>query len=220
MSIDFNQVEFDHSNPEPRCPCVLLLDTSGSMSGEPMRQLNAGLQTFQTALNQDSLAMLRVELAIIGFGPVKVIQDFVTANQFSAPVLSATGDTPMGTAINLALDKLDERKQTYKQNGVSYYRPLIFLITDGGPTDGAAWQAAIKRVKEAEQQKKVAFFAVGVEGADVNTLAQLSSRQPLMLQGMNFREMFVWLSSSLTSVSHSNPTDTVPLQSPAGWGSV
>jgi uncharacterized protein YegL len=122
-AIDFSKVEFDHSNPEPRCPCVLLLDTSGPMGGEPINQLNAGLQAFQQALNQDSLAMLRVEVAIITFDPVNVAQDFITANHFTAPVLSTGGSTSMGTAIALVLDKLHERKQTYKQNEVSYYRP-------------------------------------------------------------------------------------------------
>jgi uncharacterized protein YegL len=220
MSIDFNKVEFDASNPEPRCPCVLLLDTSGSMSGQPIAELNSGLQTFVDALSKDELAMLRVEIAIITFGPVNVAQDFVTANQFTPPALSASGDTPMGTAINLALDKINDRKQTYKQNGISYYRPWIFLITDGGPTDGNVWQTAAQRVKEAETKKKVAFFAVGVEGADMNVLGQITTRQPLKLQGLNFRDMFVWLSSSLSSVSRSKPDQDVPLQSPIGWGNV
>ena len=124
----------------------------------------------------------------------------------------------MGEAINLALDKLDERKQTYKANGISYYRPWLFLITDGEPTD--QWQPAAGRVQQAEASKRVAFFSVGVSGANTSILAQMSPRQPISLNGLNFREMFVWLSSSLTSVSNSRPDDNVPLQSPLGWGSV
>jgi uncharacterized protein YegL len=219
MSIDFSKVEFG-DNPEPRCPCVLLLDTSGSMSGAPINELNAGLQVLSQSLSDDELAKLRVEIAIITFGPVNLTQDFITAGQFVAPQLSANGDTPMGTAINLALDKIDERKQTYKQNGISYYRPWIFLITDGDPTDGNVWQSAAQRVRDAENRKKVAFFAVGVEGADTNVLSQFSTRQPLMLKGLNFRELFVWLSASLNSVSRSKPGDEVPLQSPATWATV
>jgi uncharacterized protein YegL len=220
MAIDFDRVEFDDSNPEPRCPCVLLLDTSGSMGGSPINELNAGLQAFKEALMQDELAQLRVEVAIITFGPVNIAQDFITANQFIPPTLYATGDTPMGTAINLALDKIEERKQIYKQNGISYYRPWVFLITDGGPTDGNVWQTAAQRVREAESNKKLAFFAVGVEGAEMSVLGQISSRQSLKLQGLNFRDMFVWLSSSLTSVSRSKPDEEVPLQSPMGWGAI
>lgn len=222
MTIDYDRVEFDGTNPEPRCPCVLLLDTSGSMSGQPISALNEGLRVFKEELSEDSLAMLRVEVAIITFGPVTVRQEFVTTEQFEPPVLEPTGATPMGTAINLALDKIDERKQVYKQNGISYFRPWVFLITDGGPTDGDVWQTAAQRVREAESRNKVAFFSVGVEGADMGVLEQVSARQPLKLQGLNFREMFVWLSSSLGSggVSGSNPGDEVPLQSPMGWAAV
>ncbi|HOT93458.1 MAG TPA: VWA domain-containing protein [Anaerolineae bacterium] len=217
MNIDFSGVEFAQ-NPEPRCPCVLLLDTSGSMSGAPIAELNAGLQTFKEALSKDELAMLRVEVAIITFGPVEVKQDFVTASNFTPPVLETTGDTPMGTAINLALDKIQERKQIYKQHGITYYRPWAFLITDGAPTDGEVWQTAAKRVQEAEKNKKVAFFCVGVEGADMSILERISPRQPLKLKGLNFREMFVWLSTSLCSVSRSKPGENVSLESPLGWG--
>ncbi|MFN8444284.1 MAG: VWA domain-containing protein [Caldilineaceae bacterium] len=220
MSINFDQVQINDGNPEPRCPCVLLLDTSGSMSGDPIQQLNEGLGAFKNSLANDDLALLRVEVAIVTFGPVNLTQDFVSAGQFQPPTLRANGDTPMGSAINLALDKLEERKKIYRNSGLSYYRPWMFLVTDGQPTDGAAWQGAATRLREAESKKKVAFFAVGVEGADMNTLAQLSSRQPVRLKELNFREMFVWLSTSLTSVSHSNPSDEVPLQTPLGWGQV
>jgi len=82
------------------------------------------------------------------------------------------------------------------------------------------WRTAAQRVQEAETKKKVVFFAVGVEGADMNILGQISSRQSLKLRGLNFRDMFVWLSSSLSSVSRSKPGEDVPLQSPMGWGNV
>ncbi len=220
MTIDFNKIEFDTSNPEPRCPCILLLDTSGSMGGAPITELNAGLQVFKDALSKDELAKLRVEVAIITFGPVNVIQDFVTADQFVPPTLDASGDTPMGRAINLALDKIIDRKKAYKQNGISYFRPWIFMITDGAPTDGDMWRTAAQRVHEAETKKKVVFFAVGVEGADMDVLGQISSREALKLRGLNFQGMFEWLSIGLSSVSHSKPGEDVPLQSPLGWGNV
>lgn len=220
MVIDYNKVEFDQSNPEPRCPCVLLLDTSGSMAGAPIASLNTGLQTFKEALSKDPLALLRVEVAIITFGPVNVAQDFITADQFVPPTLNTTGDTPMGTAINLALDKVNDRKQVYKKNGISYYRPWVFLITDGSPTDGEVWRTAAQRVQEAESNKKVVFFTVGVEDADMNTLGQIATRQPLKLRGLSFQEMFKWLSVSLSHVSNSKPGEKVPIQSPLGWGEI
>ncbi len=213
-------VEFAE-NPEPRCPCVLLLDVSGSMSGAPVAQLNSGLQMFKDSLQQDKLASLRVEVAILTFGgSVTVAQDFITADQFNPPTLSAHGNTPMGEAINLALDKIEERKQLYKQAGTSYYRPWIFLISDGEPTD--EWQPAAQRVQASEERKGVAFFAVGVDKANLDKLAKIApqERAPRKLNGLDFGSMFVWLSQSLTNVSHSKIGDQVPLKPADGWSSV
>jgi uncharacterized protein YegL len=206
-------------NPEQRCPCVLVLDRSGSMGGEPIAQLNAGLATFKDELAADSLAMKRVDTAIVTFGPPALEMPFHTAPNFFPPSLTAQGDTPMGGAINLALDTLDARKAEYKANGISYYRPWVFLITDGGPTD--AWHSAAARIREGEASKKFAFFAVGVQGANMDTLAQISTaRQPLSLQGLKFRELFQWLSASMAAVSRSTPGTEVPLTNPTGWASV
>jgi uncharacterized protein YegL len=209
-------VKFDDSNPEARCPCMLLLDTSGSMSGAAIAELNSGLETFQQELQRDDLAAMRVEVAVVTFGNgVHTVQDFVTAHQFTAPRLKAGGNTPMGQAINQALNQLRQRKDTYKQHGVPYYRPWVFLITDGAPTD--EWRSAAQRIHQEEQDRAVAFFAVGVQKADMKVLAQITQRQPLRLQGLNFRDMFLWLSQSLTTVSHSLVGQQVPLSSPAGW---
>ena len=207
------------SNPEPRCPCVLLLDVSGSMTGRPLDELNAGLTLFKDELAADSLAMKRVEIGIVTFGPVNVEMPFTTAAAFFPPTLQAQGDTPMGAAILEALNMVRDRKQDYRSNGISYYRPWVFLITDGGPTD--AWKAAAEAVREGEASKQFAFFAIGVKGANMDVLRQISSaREPLSLEGMKFRELFKWLSSSLSSVSKSTLGSEVPLPPPTGWASV
>jgi len=209
-------------NPEPRCACVLLLDTSYSMLGEPIRQLQEGILHYKDELFADSLAKKRVEVAVVTFGgQVETAHDFATAEQFVPPALAARGDTPMGQAVIRALDMLEDRKQTYKQNGINYFRPWLFLITDGAPTDRhtSYWNDAVRRLKEEEETKKVAFFAVGVEGADFNTLQELSKREALKLRGLRFRDLFSWLSASQKAVSRSNPGDSVPLL-PPGWAEV
>lgn len=215
--IDFMPDSFA-DNPEPRCPCVLLLDVSGSMGGRPLEELNAGLATFREELASDTLATKRVEVAIVTFGPMKVEMPFTSAGNFYPPHLVAQGDTPMGSAIHEALNLIRDRKAEYKASGIAYYRPWVFLITDGAPTD--SWQAAAAAVREGEASKQLAFFAIGVKGADMGTLGQISTRAPLSLDGLKFRELFSWLSSSLRSVSRSTPNTEVALQPPSGWTSV
>ena len=103
-------VEFAE-NQEPRCPCILLLDTSGSMQGAAIAALNEGLRAFQQDLANDSLASLRVEIAVVTFdSSVAVAQDWVTADRFRPPTLPARGATHMGGAIHKALDMLGDRK--------------------------------------------------------------------------------------------------------------
>jgi uncharacterized protein YegL len=227
------QAEFA-DNPEPRCPVVLALDTSGSMQGQAIRELNEGLRAFKDAIQADRLAALRVEVAIIPFGgvvrPVDVraapsprpafdpSQPFVTVDDFDPPILTAAGDTPMGAAVRQGLQLLRDRKEVYKQNSVDYFRPWMFLITDGKPTD--EWQTAALQLREEENRKGVIFFAVGVEGADMQILTQFSGqRAPLRLKGLAFAELFQWLSKSLSSVTHSKPGEQAPLP-PVGWAQI
>ena len=193
-------------NPEPRCPCLLLLDVSASMSGRRIQELNQGLKGFEASLKADSLSARRVEVAIV---------------TFIAPELHAEGLTPMGEAVETAIHLLRHRKNLYRQAGISYYRPWIFMITDGTPTDNIANARAA--IEHGEAGKEFMFYAVGVEDADMSTLGTLAKRQPLRLKGLAFRELFAWLSSSLSSQSRSNPGDAVTLTNPTGpngWATI
>lgn len=207
-------------NPEPRCPCVLLLDTSTSMQGSSIEELNQGLQAFRNELFNDSLSMKRVEIAVITFGPVRVMQDFTTADQFRPVQLQASGDTPLSAAVSRGLHLLKERKQILRSNGIKLFRPWVFLITDGEPTD--KWQNLPSIIRSGEETKSFSFFALGVKDANFEILKQISVREPMKLHGVRFREFFLWLSASLKNVSGSNPGDTVsiPDYKPYGWAEV
>lgn len=207
-------------NPENRCPVILLLDTSGSMSGQPIEELNRGLAAFKEDVLRDSQASLSIELAVVTFGPVQLIQDFVTIDQFTPPLLKADGQTPMGEAIEHALHLLEVRKMTYKQNGILYYRPWVLLITDGAPSD--SWQYAAQQVREAEANRRLSFFTIGVKGADMNTLKQIAppNRPPETLNGLNFSRLFIWLSTSMKRISSNKVGASVALPPVAGWAAI
>ena len=192
------------------------------MNGEPILALNQGIRAFKEDLCKDPLASRRVEVAMVTFdSKVEVVQDFVTADQFEPPGLTAQGKTLMGSAIEKGLEMVAMRKAQYKAAGVLYYRPWIFMITDGEP-QGEPEQLlseVAKRVHEEEENKRVVFFAVGVENANMEKLKQIAVRTPVKLRGLNFVEMFVWLSRSTQVISHSKVHDQIALP-PPGWGIV
>lgn len=188
------------------------------MGGAPIEQLNEGIFALMKDLQGDTLAMKRVDIAVVTFGPVRVASDFHVVSQFYPPVFEAGGDTPMGAAILKALEILKARKAVYRANGISMYRPWIFMITDGAPTD--AWAEAAAQVRLGEESKSFSFFAVGVENADMQTLRQISFRAPIKLKGLMFKELFLWLSGSMKSVSRSAPNSIVLLAPPTGWTEV
>jgi uncharacterized protein YegL len=223
MPAPFDHVEFAE-NPDPRCPCVLLLDVSASMQGPSIVALNEGLKAFEEEVSRDAVAARRVEVAVVTFSSgAETVQPFVTADQFSAPMLVARGQTHLAAGLQRALDLIEERKAAYRGSGVAYYRPWIFLITDGTPQGESTdvVEAARTRLLAEQQGRRLAFFAVGTENADFDTLARftLPERPPLQLKGLQFVDLFVWLSWSQQAIAQSRPGEQVPLP-PAGWAAV
>ena len=219
-----DRVQVNEDNREPRQPLVLLVDTSGSMSGD-LPDVAEGLAGLQAALGRDTVARNRVELVVVTFGgTVTVHGAFGEAALFEPPALAAAGDTPMAAALEQALDLLAAKKRAYRESGLDYYRPLLFLITDGEPTDTARWPEAVRRVREEERGKKIALLAVGTKSASFGRLRELSpDRAPLRLKEAQWEAMFQWLSRSLQARSRSRPGEEVPLENPTGpqgWGTL
>jgi uncharacterized protein YegL len=213
----------DFPNYDPRCPSILVLDVSASMTGRPIIEVQDALAQYIDELATDSLAKRRVEIAVVSFGgTVQVLNNFSTPDNVAAPTLKATGDTPMGEALVTALDLLKTRKSELASQGIQQYRAWVILITDGAPTDEnlPAWAEAVAKIREGEQNKSFLFFAVGVGGANMEKLKELcSERPPMLLNGLQFRALFQWLSASQKAIPKSNPGDKLALP-PVDWGTI
>ncbi len=208
-------------NPSARCACMLVLDTSGSMAGAPIAELNAGLQSFIEAVRDDEIASYAIDLGVITAGDtVKEVLPFTSASAIDGhDTLIANGTTPLGRAVQLALERLEQRKRQYKANGVAYYQPWLVIISDGAPTD--AWQGAATQSRQLSEQRRLVVMSIGVQGADLSILSQFSSRPAKQLGGLKFREFFEWLSASMSRVSSSNSTSaSVTLPRTDSWDSI
>ena len=224
MALDINQQSLV-DNPAPRVPVVVCIDTSGSMSGDPIRELVAGVNEFYRAIDEDDDAHDAAEVCVVEFNSgASVIQPFSDVDQLK-PItsISTNGLTYMGEGVNLALDQLDARKKQYNDYGVRYYQPWLVLMTDGGPNGNVQeLNRAIERVTGMVGSKKLTVFPIGIgPSADMNMLANFSpNRPPLRLKGLNFRQFFEWLSKSVAMVSRSNPGDSIKLDLSglSSWG--
>jgi uncharacterized protein YegL len=163
----------------------------------------------------DDLAAKRVEIAVVAFGPTRIESHFQNPEDFYPPELEAEGAATMGEAIDLAVQLVDDRKETYKEAGVQYYRPWIIMITDGRPCDD--WEASAELVRGLENAGAVAFWTIGTQNADMDLLSLISIRDPLRLDGIRFRDLFAWLSRSLQAVSYSRVGEEIELPSMASW---
>lgn len=212
----------------PHCATVLVLDTSASMSGNKIAELNEGLRILTDELKEDDLAVKRIDLAVITFGKgVEIVRPFTGISAFDPPELTAGGYTPMGEAILEAVRLVEERKAEYRTIGTDYYRPWIFLITDGQPTDmrkgDETWEKVIAAVHGGEKDHKFLFWALGVDQANMALLREISppGRTPLMLKEAKWADMFLWLSKSLSQISDSRIGEQISLENPVGpegWG--
>lgn len=189
--------------------CVLLLDTSASMqNGNAIGALNAAIHSFKEQCMADDALCRSLDVAVVSFSTgVTVLQEFTPVTQLVPLALEADGQTAMGAALTVAMDLLERRKAQYRELGIPYHRPWIFMITDGGPNDD--YVAAFQRVNELQQRKKLELWAVGVPGYDREILAAITKRVIELDAGLNFAGLFEWLSTSLSTKSRSTPGEAV-----------
>jgi len=206
---DANNIFAD--NPDQRCPVVFVVDTSGS-THNIIDLINQGLSDMCTHIQNDPLARRRIDLCIIGCGPdAKIIQPMTTVQDIvggQLPKLYSNGGTPMDEALNIGLDEVERRKAELKAHGITNYRPLIFVLTDG------CWvlsEATIKRLHDSENRRghNLIPFLVGTGGRK-ETLAQTNPKGlALQFSPENFVEFVEFVSASIITVAQSQPEDEV-----------
>jgi uncharacterized protein YegL len=184
-----------------RLPIYLLLDTSGSMSGEPINAVQTGLQMLVSGLRQDPQALETAYLSVITFdASAKQVVPLTELSSFQDPPLNASGTTAMGEALKLVADCAgrEVRKSTPEIKGD--WKPLVFVMTDGSPTDDfMAGVAAFKQVKWG------VTVACGVDGAQESTLRQITENVVMLKDSdpNTLKNYFKWVSSSIAKASAS-----------------
>lgn len=225
-SFNYNCNTLDENNSAPRCPVVLLLDVSGSMDGQPIQELNAGLRQFINETANDEAASMSVELEVITFGnDASVAMPFTPISDVErepAPLV-ANGMTSMGAALRLAARDLKQRRSLYRASGISSYKPWVVLMTDGGPNDD--WQDAAAEMRAMGENGKLQYIGIEIgNDADHETMCQILPAMPgpVKLKGLRFKQFFKWLTDSLRSVSSSavSEQDNVKFAGIRGWAEV
>lgn len=198
---------------ERHLPVAIIVDRSGSMNqDDAIGELNKALKFFGDAMSKDSMAQGRVDVTVISFAnDVTVDMGFRSAEEYEAPSYTAYGGTSFNEAILVALDALEARKAEYRQMGINYYRPMLFGLTDGFPTDGPKEPEAKARLREYNERKKVSFIPVAMGDANIKHLQSYypenaEARPVLRVKNPeDLKDVFRWLSDSLGITSKSDP---------------
>ncbi|WP_253739060.1 vWA domain-containing protein [Halohasta salina] len=215
-----------------RTATVLVVDTSGSMGEEVspaadeeprprIEQINEGMSFFKEEIIEMEEVKREIDVSVVTFGGgVTVEQEFTPIIDWEPPVLSESGRTPMGGAIEKALDLVDDRKEAYKQEGIAYKRPFVWVLTDGKPTDmkpnSEKWENIHDRIQTGENGKHFALFIMAVGQGAKEAISPLHPERTLALEDGKFREYFEFLSSSVEQVSSTEDDDDIDLSEEAG----
>lgn len=198
---------------ERRLPVYLLLDTSGSMAGAPIESVRQGLEQFQREVSSDAFAREIVKVGVITFGSDAefVTGKLVSICEFQVPTLVAAGCTRLDLAFKLLLESMDrDVVKPVKGGRKGDYKPTIFVLTDGRPTDergnetDSLWQPARDAVvnRPSGQIRPSVVVAVGCgPQVDDETLRAISTGTAFKMGTSEaaFAALFQYLTQSITS---------------------
>ena len=189
-----------------RLPIFILLDTSGSMRGEPIESLRSGLKSLISSLKRDPYALETVALSIITFNSeVKVLVPLTMLEDFQLPVIEApdTGATNIGEALELLLHQYDTEvvKTTPEKKGD--WLPLAVIMTDGKPSDTALFKKMCAKIKTYKFARVVACAAG--PSAKTEPLKEFTGEVAQLdtMDSNTFDKFWSWVS---TAVSHQSQT--------------
>jgi uncharacterized protein YegL len=183
-----------------RLPVYLLIDTSGSMSGEPIEAAKNGVQVLVSTLRQDPYALETAFLSVITFdSTAKQVSPLTELATFQPPNLVATGTTALGDALKLLAQKIGSEVITTTAEVKGDWKPLIFIMTDGEPTDD--W----KKGADALQKVKTGVIVACAAGPNANTsiLKQITNIvvQLDTTDSATIKAFFKWVSASISTGS-------------------
>lgn len=198
------EIDFGSSDVR-RMPVYLLLDVSGSMSGAPIMAVEQGVQLLHNELMGQPQAVEMVHLSVITFASsANQVVPLTPISSFAPPALSAGGGTSMGGALRELARALDREVIPNSPAKKGDYKPLVFLLTDGEPTD--SWEPELNALNSRKEKKAGSIIALGC-GDSVNTgvLRQITPNVLLMTDVTpdNLRAFFKWVSASVTTASKS-----------------
>lgn len=187
-----------------RLPIYFLVDVSESMVGTPIEQVQDGMRTIIQSLRVNPYALETVFVSIIAFaGKAKVLSPLTELYKFYPPTFPIGGGTSLGAALEALMNDLDTsiQKTTLEQKGD--WKPVIFLFTDGNPTD--SYQSAFRRWNE-KYRRHCSLVAVSLgDNVNVPTLAQITN-DILLLKDTDpesFSKFFKWVTASIKTTSMS-----------------